>query len=229
MSWRPAERRYDGMVYNRAAGAASSCRRSRSGSGTNFGGSSAVEDARAMIRRAFDLGITHFDLANNYGPPPGAAEETFGRMLATDLKGYRDELVVSTKAGYDMWPGPYGDGGSRKYLLASLDQSLSRIALDFVNIFYSHRPDPETPLEETMGALDRAVRSGRVLDQLPQQPAGARVVDRQRQAAVAPQLDRATGDVRFVDVARGTCRRRGGLGLVRLDLQHRSSPPGGRP
>jgi L-glyceraldehyde 3-phosphate reductase len=115
------------------------------------------------VRRAFDLGITHFDLANNYGPPYGSAEENFGRILATDLRGYRDELVVSTKAGYDMWPGPYGDRGSRKYLLASLDQSLARMGLDYVDIFYSHRADPDTPLEETMGALDTAVRQGKAL------------------------------------------------------------------
>ena len=163
MSWQPAERRYDGMVYNRCGRSGLKLPAISLGLWHNFGGSSAVEDARAMIRRAFDLGITHFDLANNYGPPPGAAEETFGRVLATDLEGHRDELVVSTKAGYDMWPGPYGDGGSRKYLLASLDQSLSRMGLDYVDIFYSHRPDPETPLEETMGALDRAVRSGKAL------------------------------------------------------------------
>ncbi len=116
-----------------------------------------------MIHRAFDLGITHFDLANNYGPPPGSAEEAFGRMLASDLKGYRDELVISTKAGYEMWPGPYGEWGSRKYLLASLDQSLRRMGVDYVDIFYSHRFDPETPLEETMAALDQAVRSGKAL------------------------------------------------------------------
>jgi L-glyceraldehyde 3-phosphate reductase len=129
----------------------------------NFGGVDVFENARALIRRAFDLGITHFDLANNYGPPPGSAEETFGRILHTDLAGYRDELVISTKAGYAMWPGPYGDWGSRKYLLASLDQSLQRMGLDYVDIFYSHRPDPHTPLEETMGALDQAVRSGKAL------------------------------------------------------------------
>ena len=116
-----------------------------------------------MLRRAFDLGITHIDLANNYGPPYGSAEESFGRVMAADLRPYRDELVISTKAGYDMWPGPYGDGGSRKYLLASLDQSLARMGLDYVDIFYSHRPDPETPLEETVGALVTAVRSGRAL------------------------------------------------------------------
>ncbi|MDF2780302.1 MAG: L-glyceraldehyde 3-phosphate reductase [Geminicoccaceae bacterium] len=173
MSWHPAERRYDGMVYNRCGRSGLKLPAISLGLWHNFGSSSAVEDARAMIRRAFDLGITHFNLANNYGPPPGAAEETFGRVLATDLEAHRDELVVSTKAGYDMWPGPYGDGGSRKYLLASLDQSLSRMGLDYVDIFYSHRPDPETPLEETMGALDPAVRSGKALDQLPQQPAGS--------------------------------------------------------
>jgi len=129
----------------------------------NFGGDAPFERQRAIVRRAFDLGITHFDLANNYGPPPGSAEENFGRMLATDLEGHRDELVISTKAGYDMWPGPYGEWGSRKYLLASLDQSLRRMGLEYVDIFYSHRLDPETPLEETMGALDRAVRAGKAL------------------------------------------------------------------
>src|SRR5208282_2392050 len=120
-------------------------------------------NGRTMVRRAFDLGITHFDLANNYGPPPGSAEETFGRIFHSDLKAYRDELIISTKAGYLMWPGPYGDWGSRKYLVASLDQSLKRMKLDYVDIFYSHRPDPDTPLEETMGALDFIVRSGKAL------------------------------------------------------------------
>jgi L-glyceraldehyde 3-phosphate reductase len=129
----------------------------------NFGGAAPLEKAREMLLRSFDAGITHFDLANNYGPPPGSAEENFGRILATDLAAYRDELLVSTKAGYDMWPGPYGEWGSRKYLLASLDQSLERMGLDYVDIFYSHRYDPDTPLEETMNALDAAVRSGRAL------------------------------------------------------------------
>ena len=129
----------------------------------NFGGIDDFEMARAVVFRAFDLGITHFDLANNYGPPYGSAEETFGRILRDDLKRYRDELIISTKAGWDMWPGPYGDWGSRKYLLASLDQSLSRLGLEYVDIFYHHRPDPETPLEETMGALDAAVRQGKAL------------------------------------------------------------------
>jgi L-glyceraldehyde 3-phosphate reductase len=129
----------------------------------NFGGDAPFERQRAIVRRAFDMGITHFDLANNYGPPYGSAEENFGRILAKDLAGHRDELVISTKAGYDMWPGPYGEWGSRKYLLASLDQSLKRIGLDYVDIFYSHRFDPETPLEETMGALDTAVRQGKAL------------------------------------------------------------------
>src|ERR1700738_177842 len=129
----------------------------------NFGGDTPFESQRAIVRRAFERGITHIDLANNYGPPPGSAEENFGRMLATDLHGHRDELVISTKAGYDMWPGPYGEWGSRKYLLASLDQSLARLGLGYVDIFYSHRFDPETPLEETMGALDSAVRQGKAL------------------------------------------------------------------
>jgi len=129
----------------------------------NFGGVDNFENARAMLRRAFDLGITHFDLANNYGPPYGSAEENFGVIFKKDFLPYRDELIISTKAGWDMWPGPYGDFGSRKYLLASLDQSLKRMGLEYVDIFYHHRPDPETPLEETMGALDRAVRSGKAL------------------------------------------------------------------
>src|SRR5271157_4362869 len=129
----------------------------------NFGGVDSLENSRALLRRAFDLGVTHFDLANNYGPPYGSAEETFGRVMKMDLAPYRDELIVSTKAGYDMWPGPYGDFGSRKYLLASLDQSLRRMGLEYVDIFYHHRPDPETPVEETMSALDQAVRSGKAL------------------------------------------------------------------
>ncbi|WP_027132404.1 L-glyceraldehyde 3-phosphate reductase [Geminicoccus roseus] len=129
----------------------------------NFGGIDRIETGRQVLRRAFDRGVTHFDLANNYGPPPGSAEEQFGRILATDFRAYRDELIISTKAGYPMWPGPYGDRGSRKYLLSSLERSLVRMGLDRVDIFYSHRPDPETPMEETMGALDQAVRSGKAL------------------------------------------------------------------
>jgi L-glyceraldehyde 3-phosphate reductase len=129
----------------------------------NFGGVTPFENARAMSQRAFDLGITHFDLANNYGPPAGSAEENFGRILKTDFAGYRDELVISTKAGYWMWNGPYGEWGSKKYLTASLDQSLKRMGLDYVDIFYSHRFDPNTPLEETMGALDKALKSGKAL------------------------------------------------------------------
>ena len=129
----------------------------------NFGHDRALETSRAIVRRAFDLGITHFDLANNYGPPYGSAEETFGSLMSSDLRPFRDELVISTKAGYDMWPGPYGEWGSRKYLLASLDQSLARMGLEYVDIFYSHRFDPDTPLEETMGALDSAVRAGKAL------------------------------------------------------------------
>lgn len=129
----------------------------------NFGGINSYENARAMLRRAFDLGITHFDLANNYGPPPGSAEEQFGRILKADFSAYRDEMFISTKAGFYMWPGPYGEWGSRKNVLASLDQSLKRMGLEYVDVFYSHRPDPETPLEETMGALDHAVRQGKAL------------------------------------------------------------------
>ena len=163
MDYLPASNRYDGMRYNRCGRSGLKLPAVSLGLWHNFGGVDPFENARAMVRRAFDLGITHFDLANNYGPPPGSAEETFGRLLATDLAGHRDELVISTKAGYFMWPGPYGEWGSRKYLLSSLDQSLQRMGLKYVDIFYSHRPDPETPLEETMQALDTAVRSGRAL------------------------------------------------------------------
>jgi len=159
----PAEGRYDRMVYRRCGRSGLLLPAISLGLWWNFGGVDPFERNRAVVRRAFDLGITHFDLANNYGPPYGSAEETFGRLLREDLGPYRDELVVSTKAGYDMWPGPYGEWGSRKYLLASLDQSLARMGLDYVDIFYSHRFDPETPLEETMGALDTAVRAGKAL------------------------------------------------------------------
>jgi L-glyceraldehyde 3-phosphate reductase len=151
------------MIYNRCGRSGLKLPAISLGLWHNFGGVDTLENARAMIRRAFDLGITHFDLANNYGPPPGSAEETFGQILRQDLAGHRHELIISTKAGYRMWPGPYGEWGSRKYLIASLDQSLQRMGLDYVDIFYSHRPDPETPLEETMMALDYAVRSGRAL------------------------------------------------------------------
>ncbi|HOU12890.1 MAG TPA: L-glyceraldehyde 3-phosphate reductase [Anaerolineae bacterium] len=155
--------RYDSMVYNRCGRSGVKLPAISLGLWHNFGGVDTLENARAMLRRAFDLGITHFDLANNYGPPPGSAESTFGQILAQDLRPYRDELIISTKAGYGMWAGPYGEWGSRKYLIASLDQSLKRMGLEYVDIFYSHRFDPETPLEETMGALDYAVRSGRAL------------------------------------------------------------------
>ncbi len=158
-----SEQRYSSMRYNRTGRSGLKLPAVSLGWWYNFGGLDVFENARLIARRAFDLGITHFDLANNYGPPPGSAEETFGRLLKQDFAPYRDELVVSTKAGYDMWPGPYGEWGSRKYLLASLDQSLRRMGLDYVDIFYSHRPDPETPLEETMGALDAAVRQGKAL------------------------------------------------------------------
>ncbi|NLG98671.1 MAG: L-glyceraldehyde 3-phosphate reductase [Chloroflexi bacterium] len=159
----PAENRYESMPYNRTGRSGLKLPAISLGLWHNFGGVDTLENARAMIHRAFDLGITHFDLANNYGPPPGSAEENFGRILATDLRGYRDELVISSKAGYYMWPGPYGEWGSRKYIIASCDQSLKRMGLDYVDIFYSHRPDPDTPLEETMGALDSLVRSGKAL------------------------------------------------------------------
>ncbi len=155
--------RYDSMRYNRVGRSGLKLPALSLGLWHNFGYDRTLNTQRAILRRAFDLGITHFDLANNYGPPAGAAEENFGRILATDLAPYRDELIISTKAGYGMWPGPYGDFGSRKYLLASLDQSLGRLGLDYVDIFYSHRPDPETPVEETMGALASAVRQGKAL------------------------------------------------------------------
>jgi L-glyceraldehyde 3-phosphate reductase len=155
--------RYDTMGYRRCGASGLKLPAVSLGLWQNFGHDRPLDTSRAILRRAFDLGITHFDLANNYGPPYGSAEENFGRLLEQDLRPYRDELVISTKAGYDMWPGPYGDRGSRKYLLASLDQSLLRMGLDYVDIFYSHRFDPETPLEETMGALDAAVRQGKAL------------------------------------------------------------------
>jgi L-glyceraldehyde 3-phosphate reductase len=158
-----ADGRYDAMTYRRCGRSGIQLPAISLGLWHNFGGETPLETQRAIARRAFDLGITHFDLANNYGPPYGSAEENFGRLLASDFGPYRDELIVSTKAGWDMWPGPYGEFGSRKYLLASLDQSLARLGLDYVDIFYSHRFDPDTPLEETMGALDTAVRSGRAL------------------------------------------------------------------
>jgi len=151
------------MIYNRCGNSGTKLPTLSLGLWHNFGGVDAYETGRATVRKAFDLGVTHFDLANNYGPPPGSAEETFGRILREDLKGYRDELMISTKAGYGMWDGPYGDFGSRKYLVASIDQSLDRLGLDYVDIFYHHRPDPDTPLEETMGALDHIVRSGKAL------------------------------------------------------------------
>lgn len=158
-----AEERYKTMRYNRCGRSGLKLPAVSLGLWHNFGGVDVLENSRAMCRRAFDLGITHFDLANNYGPPAGSAEETFGEVLRKDLSGHRDELVISTKAGYYMWAGPYGDWGSRKYLVASLDQSLRRMGLGYVDIFYHHRPDPDTPIEETMGALDYIVRSGRAL------------------------------------------------------------------
>ena len=157
------EQRYDTMQYRRCGKSGVQLPAISLGLWHNFGGVDTFENGRAMVRRAFDLGITHFDLANNYGPPPGSAESNFGEILRLDFAPYRDELIISSKAGWGMWPGPYGDWGSRKYLLASLDQSLKRMGLEYVDIFYSHRPDPETPVEETMMALDQAVRSGRAL------------------------------------------------------------------
>jgi L-glyceraldehyde 3-phosphate reductase len=163
MVYVPATDRYSSMTYRRSGRSGLRLPAISLGLWQNFGGDRPLETSRQIVRRAFDLGITHFDLANNYGPPYGSAEENFGRIYAADLRAHRDELVISTKAGYDMWPGPYGEWGSRKYLLASLDQSLRRIGIDYVDIFYSHRFDPETPLEETMGALDSAVRQGKAL------------------------------------------------------------------
>jgi L-glyceraldehyde 3-phosphate reductase len=163
MTYVAATDRYDRMVYNRCGRSGLKLPAVSLGLWQNFGTERPLETSRAIVRRAFDLGITHFDLANNYGPPYGSAEETFGLLLEQDLRPYRDELVISTKAGYDMWPGPYGEWGSRKYLHASLDQSLRRMGLEYVDIFYSHRFDPDTPLEETMGALDAAVRQGKAL------------------------------------------------------------------
>jgi len=163
MAYQAAADRYDSMTYRRCGRSGLKLPAISLGLWHNFGHTRPYETQRAIVRRAFDRGVTHFDLANNYGPPYGSAEENFGRILVDDLRPYRDELVISTKAGYDMWPGPYGEWGSRKYLTASLDQSLRRMGLDYVDIFYSHRPDPDTPLEETMGALDAAVRSGKAL------------------------------------------------------------------
>ncbi len=162
-NYRAADNRYATMRYNRCGRSGLLLPAISLGLWHNFGGVDTLENCRAMLWRAFDLGITHFDLANNYGPPPGSAEENFGKLLAQDLAAYRDELIISSKAGYRMWPGPYGEWGSRKYLVASLDQSLKRMGLAYVDIFYHHRPDPNTPLEETMSALDYIVRSGRAL------------------------------------------------------------------
>jgi L-glyceraldehyde 3-phosphate reductase len=163
MTYIAAEDRYTMLPYRRCGRSGLLLPEVSLGLWQNFGDGKPIEDQRAILRRAFDLGVTHFDLANNYGPPYGSAEINFGRIMREDLRPYRDELIISTKAGYDMWPGPYGEWGSRKYLLASLDQSLKRMGLEYVDIFYSHRSDPETPLEETMGALDTAVRSGKAL------------------------------------------------------------------
>ncbi|MDP1512518.1 L-glyceraldehyde 3-phosphate reductase [Paenibacillus sp. CMAA1739] len=163
MVYLAGEDRYESMKYNRTGRSGLKLPAISLGLWHNFGGINNAENGRSMITRSFDLGITHFDLANNYGPPAGSAEEFFGQVLASDMKPYRDELVISTKAGYHMWAGPYGDWGSRKYMISSLDQSLKRMGLDYVDIFYSHRFDPNTPLEETMGALDHIVRSGKAL------------------------------------------------------------------
>ena len=163
MTFAPSDSRFDYMPYNRTGNSGLKLPQISLGWWYNFGGRDTLENGRAIARRAFDMGVTHFDLANNYGPPPGTAEVTFGTLYKQDFHPYRDELIISTKAGYDMWPGPYGEWGSRKYMLASLDASLKRMGLDYVDIFYSHRFDPDTPLEETMGALDSAVRQGKAL------------------------------------------------------------------
>ena len=163
MAYMADSKRYENMKYNRCGKSGLKLPAISLGFWHNFGGMDNYENGRTIVRRAFDLGITHFDLANNYGPPAGSAEESFGRILKADFQGLRDEMIISTKAGYYMWPGPYGDLGSRKYLISSLDQSLKRMGLDYVDIFYHHRPDPETPLEETMGALDAVVRQGKAL------------------------------------------------------------------
>jgi L-glyceraldehyde 3-phosphate reductase len=163
MTYQADDGRYERQPYNRSGRSGLKLPAVSLGLWHNFGDTRPIENSRAILRRAFDLGVTHFDLANNYGVPYGSAEQNFGRILREDFTPYRDELIISTKAGYDMWPGPYGEWGSRKDVLASLDQSLRRMGLEYVDIFYSHRPDPETPLEETMGALDRAVRSGKAL------------------------------------------------------------------
>src|SRR6478735_9961599 len=162
-SYNPAQGRYEAIPYARCGRSGLKLPRISLGLWHNFGGVDSLENQRALLRRAFDLGITHFDLANNYGPPPGSAEENFGQLLKQDFAAHRDELIISTKAGYYRWPGPYGEWGSRKYVLASLDQSLRRMGLEYVDIFYSHRFDPDTPLDETMGALDSAVRQGKAL------------------------------------------------------------------
>ncbi|MCM0649936.1 L-glyceraldehyde 3-phosphate reductase [Clostridium swellfunianum] len=163
MTYIPNEKRYDNMIYNRCGRSGLKLPAISLGLWHNFGGINVFENQRELVKKAFDLGITHFDLANNYGPPPGSAEENFGRILKLDFQGFRDEMIISTKAGYGMWPGPYGDWGSKKYLVSSLDQSLKRMNLDYVDIFYHHRPDSNTPLEETMRTLDLIVRKGKAL------------------------------------------------------------------
>jgi L-glyceraldehyde 3-phosphate reductase len=163
MVHKPSENRYDSMIYNRCGRSGLKLPAISLGLWHNFGGVDVYENQRSILRHAFDSGITHFDLANNYGPPAGSAEENFGRILKADFSAYRDQMVISSKAGYYMWPGPYGDWGSRKYLISSLDQSLRRMGLEYVDIFYHHRPDPETPMEETMAALDHIVRSGKAI------------------------------------------------------------------
>jgi L-glyceraldehyde 3-phosphate reductase len=163
MNYKPLKDKYDTMLYRRTGKSGILLPAISLGLWHNFGGADIFENGRSILRRAFDVGITHFDLANNYGPPPGSAEENFGKVMDLDFRPYRDQMIISTKAGYNMWPGPYGEWGSRKYLISSLDQSLKRMGLDYVDIFYSHRPDPNTPFEETMSALDQIVRQGKAL------------------------------------------------------------------
>src|SRR5579872_3561938 len=214
MSYTPASSRYDTMQYRRCGKSGLLLPAISLGLWHNFGGIDPLENGRAMLRRAFDLGITHFDLANNYGPPYGSAEQNFGLLFRQDFAPYRDELIISTKAGFDMWPGPYGNFGSRKYLLASLDQSLKRMGLEYVDIFYSHRPDPDTPLEETMGALDQAVRSGKALY------AGISSYDADRTARAAEILRRLGTPCLIHQMAYSMFRRwsEGGL-LERLKVE----------
>ncbi len=232
MSYAAADDRYSVQPYRRCGRSGLQLPAISLGFWHNFGDDKPLETQRAVMRRAFDLGVTHFDLANNYGPPYGSAETNVGRILAEDFAGYRDELVISTKAGWDMWPGPYGDLGSRKYLTASLDASLRRLGLDYVDIFYHHRPDPETPLEETMGALDAAVRAGKALyvgvSSYSPEPNGPGRGDPSRAGHPAADPPAVVLDVQPLDRARAA--RRAGAGRRRLHRLHRPGPgPAHRP